>query len=182
MHNRILLTSFTTWKPHHTSNAADDLLDLVSGTTAASVSFLRKLPVDFELAPQQVITRFNELTPDILVCCGMAEERDRLHLESRAVIDAVTARTELDLEALCRDLPMTEISHDAGDFVCNTLYFQALNHLRTQPRRHHCLFVHVPLLTGANIDAIKMDFLTLLHRLGTVDIKTWETGSPARTD
>lgn len=180
MQNSILLTSFTTWMPHQTSNAADDLLEQVSGTIASSVSFLRKLPVDFELAPQQVIDRFNALKPDILVCCGMAEERDRLHLESQAVVNGVTWRTKLDLETLSRGLPMTEISHDAGGFVCNALYFEALNHLRTQERQNHCLFAHVPLLTAENINGIKDDFLTLLYSLGTVDMGTRETDSPGK--
>jgi pyroglutamyl-peptidase len=170
MQNTILLTSFTTWKPHHTTNASDDLLAHICGDVAESMSFLRGLPVDFELAPRRVLARFDELKPDILVCCGMAEERDKLNIESRAVVDDVTTMTELDLEQLTRSLPMTAISHDAGGFVCNTLYFEMLNHLKAQQRQHHCVFAHVPVLGTHNVDAIKRDFLTLLQRLGAAQL------------
>lgn len=170
MQNRILLTSFTTWKPHHTSNAADDLLAHISGDVSRSVHFLRGLPVDFARAPLQVLARFDELKPDVLVCCGMAEERHKLNVESQAVVDDVTTRTELDLEHLTRRLAMTEISHDAGDFVCNTLYFEMLNHLKMQQRQHHCLFAHVPVLGTHNVHGIKRDFLTLLQRLAEVQL------------
>jgi pyroglutamyl-peptidase len=170
MQNRILLTSFSTWKPHHTTNASDDLLAHISGDAAGSIYFLRRLPVDFELAPQQVRARFDELKPDILVCCGMAEERDKLNIESRAVVGDVTTMTEIDLEHLTRSLPMTVISHDAGGFVCNTLYFEMLNHLKAQQRQHHCMFAHVPVLDTHNVDAIKRDLLTILQRLGTAQV------------
>ena len=170
MQNRILITSFTTWKPHHTSNASDDLLDQVSADASQSIHLLRRLPVDFKLAPRQVLAKFNELKPDILVCCGMAEKRDKLNIESRAVVDEVTMTTELDLKPLTCDLPMTEISHDAGRFVCNSLYFEALSHIKAQQRKHHCLFVHVPILDRHNIIGIKRDFLTILQRLITSEM------------
>lgn len=170
MQNRILITSFTTWKPHQTSNASDDLLGQISADACQSIYLLRRLPVDFNLAPGLVLAKFNELRPDVLVCCGMAEKRDKLNIESRAVVDEVATTTELDLTSLTRDLPMTEISHDAGRFVCNSLYFEALNHLKAQQRKHHCLFVHVPILDRHNIDAIRRDFLTILQRLSTSEI------------
>jgi len=168
MRNSILLTSFTTWKSHQTSNASDDLINLISLGYSRSFYFLRKLPVDYKLAPRQVLDRFSELKPDILVCCGMAEERRKLNIESSAVLDKTTLATELDLESLTHNLPMTIISHDAGRFVCNTLYFETLKHLKTQQRKHHCLFVHVPVLDRYNVDTIKQDFLTILQRLGVV--------------
>jgi pyroglutamyl-peptidase len=170
MQNTILLTSFTTWKPHHTSNASDDLLAHISAEAAESVHFLRGLPVDFESAPRQVMASFEGLKPDILVCCGMAEERHKLSIESRAVVEGVTTMTEIDLPHLTRDLPMTQISHDAGSFVCNTLYFAMLNHLKTQPRQHHCLFAHVPVLGEHNSVGIEQDFLTILQRLGSAEL------------
>jgi pyroglutamyl-peptidase len=122
------------------------------------------------LAPGRVLERFDEIKPDILVCCGMAEEHQKLNVESRAVVDEQVITTELDLDSLTMDLSVTEISHDAGRFVCNALYFEALSHLKARQRRHHCLFVHVPVLESHNVDAIKRDFLTILQRLGMLEL------------
>ena len=165
MYSHILITSFTTWEPHHTTNSSDDLLHLLGVRGQGSFQSLRGLPVDFELAPQRVLERFNELRPKALICCGMAEEREKLSVEFRAVLDEKILRTNVDLKALTTDLPMTEISHDAGGFVCNTLYFRTLNHLYSQEEMHYCIFVHVPLLTEKNKSPLAADFLTIIERL-----------------
>lgn len=106
---KILLTSFTIWKAHHTSNSSDDLLEMISRTHLFPMHYLRKLPVDFRLAPQQVLARFRELLPDLTILCGMAEERDKLQVESRAVMGDEVITAGVDLEALTAGLAMTEI-------------------------------------------------------------------------
>jgi pyroglutamyl-peptidase len=169
MRSSALLTSFTTWEPHHITNSSDDLLAELTDITSSSLYFLRKIPVDFHLAPSKVLTRFNELKPKILICCGMAEEHKNLSIESRAVLGDEVIHTELDLNTLTKDLTMTEISDDAGGFVCNTLYFKALSHLSKQQANHYCLFAHIPVLTESNISGIKSDFLTVLQRLSVID-------------
>lgn len=165
MQRSVLLTSFTTWKPHHVSNSSDDLLERIGKSHIGPLHYLRRLPVDFRLAPKKVLARFDALRPDILICCGMAEGRERLSIESRAVLEGETLETRVDLQSLTRGLPMTEISHDAGGFVCNSLYFEALRHLHGQPRQHHCIFAHVPVLTGENAGQVESDFLVVVARL-----------------
>ena len=163
--NSILITSFSTWKSHHTTNSSDDLLHLLLEKELDSFHHLRSIPVDFELAPRHVLARFDELRPKVLICCGMAEERSKLHIESSAVLDEQLLQTVVDLEELTADLPMTEISHDAGRFVCNTLYYKTLEHLSSQEEDHHCIFVHVPVLTEENRDQLLADFISIIERL-----------------
>jgi pyroglutamyl-peptidase len=163
MKKSILLTAFTPWKPHHISNSSDDLLELLSCQHHQQLHLLRKLPVDFQIAPGKVLARFNELKPEILICCGMAEERKKLSIESRATLKERAVETSVDLKALTKGLTMTEISNDAGQFVCNTLYYKALNHL--DRRNHHCIFVHIPVLTAHNVRQISREFRCILDRL-----------------
>jgi len=161
---QLLLTSFTTWLPHQKSNAADDLLlELMQTPLPPTVHFLRQLPVDFVLAPQQAIAQIQQLQPNCVICCGMAESRTRLSVESRAVSGDRVLHTCFDLPQLVAELPMTEISHDAGRFVCNTTYYKVLEHLQDSPGRG--LFVHVPILTAINREAIVRDFQQLLMRI-----------------
>jgi len=56
---KVLLTSFEIWTPEHKSNSSDDLLGLISAQelTDYSLSFIRKLPVDSEIAPEIVISQ-----------------------------------------------------------------------------------------------------------------------------
>lgn len=161
----MLITTFSTWKPHHTSNASDDLLLRVIGKTRVPFLHLRHIPVDFETAPRRVLERFDELQPRILICCGMGEKRSKLNVESRAVLENKVLHTRVDLESLTADLPMTVISQDAGRFVCNTLYFRALEHLAAQQESYHCIFVHVPVLTEENSLGLEKDFISIIERL-----------------
>ena len=165
---KILLTSFDTWMPHQKSNASDDLLGKISQREFLSDSliFLRKLPVDYQAAPKQAIAKINQIQPDLLICCGLAESRAKLTVESQAFSGQNCRKTSVNLNNLVADLPCTEISHDAGKFVCEALYYSVLNYLQhsSQPDIP-CIFVHVPVLHSENSEAIAADFWVIVQRL-----------------
>lgn len=167
MRPRLLLTSFDTWQPHQRSNASDDLLAALLATNPApgQLHFVRQLPVDFQLAPAQLLQHFQSLQPDVVICCGMAEARSQLTVESNGKHQEEIRYTSLDLEPLIAALPMTQISHDAGDYVCNWLYYSVLKYIQEQQVKSHCLFVHVPVLNDSNFRPIFQDFSTLVQRL-----------------
>jgi pyroglutamyl-peptidase len=159
---KLLLTSFTTWLPHHTTNSSDDLLAVIqeSNLLPHQLHFLRQLPVDFDEAPKLAIAQVDQLQPDAVIACGMAESSSCLRLESRAVVADQVLETSLCLESLVGELAITEISHDAGTYVCNTTYHALLRHCH--PVRP-CLFVHVPLLTAERRESVVQDFGQILH-------------------
>ncbi|OLP15505.1 hypothetical protein BST81_25950 [Leptolyngbya sp. 'hensonii'] len=168
MANKLLLTSFDVWMPHHRSNASDDLLAalLQQELPISEVHCLRRLPVHFQQAPERVIAAIQQVQPDLILCCGMAETRSHLSLESSATVLGKTLCTSVTLESLILDLRLTHISHDAGQYVCNHLYYEILNYLQLADlTRMQCIFVHVPILTPANLEPIVLDFLTLIQRL-----------------
>lgn len=160
---KILITSFTTWLDHHRSNASDDLIEAIVDRAPPNCSFLRQLPVDFELAPKIAIAKINELQPDLTICCGMAESRQKLSLESNGKFQSNILRSRLDLNQLIESTAITEISHDAGNFVCNYLYYQVLKHCEEMNQQG--LFIHVPVLTSSNHALIVEDFLTILKQV-----------------
>ncbi|MEG4961055.1 peptidase C15 [Microcoleus sp. K4-B3] len=164
---KILLTSFDTWLPHQQSNSSDDLLAKISQIKSLpdSLTFLRKLPVDFQLAPNLAIAQINQLQPDTIICCGMAESRQKLTVESCACCDSDILKTAVNLEPLVADLAATEISHEAGKFVCEALYYAVLKHICDSQIAAKYIFVHVPILTPDNTDRIVADFLLVMRRL-----------------
>lgn len=168
MTNKILLTSFDTWLPHQQSNSSGDLLAKISQIQSLpySLTFLQKLPVDFQLAPNLAIAQINQLQPDTIICCGMAESRQKLTVESCACCDGGDIlKTAVDLEPLVADLAAAEISHEAGKFVCEALYYGVLKHLADSQMTAQCIFVHVPILTPDNTDKIVGDFVSIVNRL-----------------
>jgi len=164
---KILLTSFDTWLPHQKSNSSDDLLAKISQVQSLpdSLTFLRKLPVDFQLAPNLAIAQINQLQPDTIICCGMAESRQKLTIESCACCDSDILKTAVNLEPLVADLAATEISHEAGKFVCEALYYAVLKHICDAQIAAKCIFVHVPILTPDNAGRMVADFLLVMRRL-----------------
>ncbi len=165
MSNRLLITSFDIWEAHHISNASDDLLAMMGDRLPPETHVLRKLPVDFQVAPAAVIAAMATLQPDIVLCCGMAESRTTLTLEANGKCQEDVRPTAIALSQLLPQLPHTHISHDAGNFVCNHLYYTILQHIHQQRLASHCLFLHVPLLTAARQASIVSDFATLLQCL-----------------
>ena len=160
----ILLTSFQTWVPHQVSNSSDDLLARIQEETLGDrkLIFLRNLPVDTEKASQKAIAFLQQTPCDRVICCGMAESRQVLTVESNARRGKECLKTAIDLPHLISQLNTTQISHDAGQFVCEGLYFEILNYLQSSQSSGLGLFVHVPILTKDNEKAILEDFKNLL--------------------
>lgn len=173
MAKSILLTSFSTWKPEQPSNSSDDLFDLLLPHPELphhALYFLRKLPVDFSLAPYNVIQHIQIIQPDVVICCGMGEHRTTLDIESTAIRAEQTLHTEVNLPWLVDGLHMTHISHDAGQFVCNSLYFDVLDFIYHYHRGTPCIFVHVPRLSEKNQAMIVHDFLKIMRRVQSIRI------------
>ncbi len=167
MHPRMLLTSFDVWEPHHVSNASDDLLaELLNRQMLdETVQLLRKVVVDFQLAPEVIITKIQHMQPDVVVCCGMAERRSWLTVESNGTVASDTRYTTVDIHHLVQHLSHTKVSHNAGRFVCNYTHYMILKYIAEHQLKTDCIFVHVPVLNHQNIDAIVYDFFTILTRL-----------------
>ncbi|WP_071992319.1 hypothetical protein [Leptolyngbya sp. PCC 6406] len=172
----ILLTSFAPWRAHQKSNASDDLLEVVANhpRRPQNMAFLRKLPVHFDLAPMWVMAEIFALRPDVVVCCGMAEARALLTLEQfgrqregekSSLRGHRRLQTGLNLPVLAHNLALTAISRDAGNYVCNHLYYRLLESLPTALPHCQGLFVHVPRLHYRVRPWLLMDFLTVLERL-----------------
>ncbi len=165
--SHILLTSFQTWLPHQKSNSSDDLLAEVAKleSFSHSLTFLRHLPVDISQASERAIAKINELQPDIIICCGMAESRRQLSVESNASQGDTVLHNSVDFERLLDSSIGTTISHNAGKFVCEGLYYSVLNHLQKNDLKKHGLFIHVPVLTRNNMAEVLTDVELIMHRL-----------------
>ncbi len=163
----VLITSFLPWRAHQQSNSSDDLVTELHalGKLPADAHLLRQVPVSFQLAPTQVIGEIQRLRPRLVICCGMAESRSCLSLERQAKAAGQTLRTSIDLSSLMTETTLTEISDDAGSFVCNHLYYSVLDFVDKADWDMVAVFVHVPVLTSENRLGILNDFEAIAHKL-----------------
>ncbi|NER78903.1 MAG: peptidase C15 [Leptolyngbya sp. SIO1D8] len=165
----LLLTSFAPWRAHQPSNTSDDLIGLLQtrNQIPERTILVRQLPVHFQLAPCQVISAMVKTCPSVVVCCGMAEKRTFLTLEQYARWENKRLETSLKLPQLCIGTRWTDISRNAGTYVCNHLYYSLLAYVKKHRWPTQCLFVHVPLLTQHNQELVAHDFANILFRLQT---------------
>ena len=163
IHSKILLTSFQTWLPHQKSNSSDDLLEQIKDLKIPDkkLFFLRNLPVNTQSASSLTIKTIQNINPDVVICCGMAEGSSFLRLESQAFYENKHYKTNINLTQLAQNLKTTIISEDAGKFVCEGLYFHVLEYLYSLENIKG-LFVHIPILTPENNTLILEDFKSIL--------------------
>lgn len=161
----LLLTSFTTWLTHQKSNSSNDLLEIIERANTHDCYYLKQLPVEIEAASEKAIAIIQQIQPSAIICCGMAESRERLSIESNARCEGNCLPTVVELPQLLSCLSHTSISHDAGQFICEGLYYQILHYLQSANLTIPCLFVHVPVLTTNNQADIVQDFEAILDFL-----------------
>ena len=162
-----MITSFQTWRTYQRSNSSDDLIAELhrTGKLPADAHWLRQVPVNFQLAPMQVISEIQRLRPRLIICCGMAESRSYLSLERQAKAAEQTLQTSMDLSALMVETTLTEISEDAGNYVCNHLYYSVLDFIKQADWQMASLFVHVPVLNQENRPFILRDFVVIAQKM-----------------
>lgn len=128
------------------------------------------LPVTFEKSFEVLQEKIEAFNPDIVICLGLAAKRENIELESRAVNkihadikDNAGAEPQNQLisktgdEVYLSTLPIqgiagaltkeelpVKISNDAGNFVCNYLFYRLME--TNQDTERLCGFIHVPLL------------------------------------
>ena len=129
------------------------------------------LDVCYAWAEKRVREIITDEQPDLVVMVGVAAERNVVSLEQVAVNwdDAACAdnsgevrrgreilpggapryRSVLPIEQCAVRLSeqhfKVAVSEDAGSFVCNHVYYCALDQLRMMGREMRCVFVHVPM-------------------------------------
>jgi pyroglutamyl-peptidase len=164
---KILFTAFTTWMSHQVSNSSDDLLIELQklNLKKCELFFLRQLPVNTQIAGQLVIAKIEEVKPDVIICCGMAESRKTLTLEVQAVEGENVLKTTMNLDKILPDLKFTHLSYDAGQFVCEGLYYHILNYIKNHNLTIHCVFLHVPIITILNKELILTDVEKIITKL-----------------
>ncbi len=143
-----------------------------------------KLPVEFGRAAECVISKANELLPDIILCTGVAAGRDAICFEKVAVniktasvpdnsgfkpLDEsvvengpaayfATVPVRKMAEAVKAKGLSAKISYSAGVYVCNDLFYNLLH--KFSGTNTQAGFVHVPLtpeLTKDGISGMPLD-------------------------
>jgi pyroglutamyl-peptidase len=134
------------------------------------------LPTSFSVAGLLIRELIHNHQPDAVLCLGVAQKRDAIHIEriahnwdeakipdadglqlsgQRIVEDAAETHTStLPIERMLAALQAADIpaviSDDAGRYVCNHVFYSARYEIDLHNLNIPCGFVHVPGLAGVS--------------------------------
>lgn len=171
----ILITSFQPWRAHQHSNSSDDVIGNLDAQRQLpdDAIWLRRVPVSFQLAPMRVINAIYYWRPRAVICCGMAERRVRVTVEKRAKrLGGKSLETKLPLAEILHGTAFSEVSLDAGSYVCNHLYYSVLEFVEKLKMPTEAVFIHVPVLNLANQKVIFQDVDEIIYSISNWTIKS----------
>lgn len=150
--------------------------------------WLRHVPVSFALAPVRVESEIMRLRPRAVICCGMAEKRQRLSIERQAkrfpqkydvpngnapapVADEQVSilQTTMDVRRLMTGTVLSEVSEDAGAYVCNDLYYNVLKLVDQVSWEMAGVFIHIPVVNPNNKTFLLQDFFKIVSQISACD-------------
>jgi pyroglutamyl-peptidase len=138
------------------------------------------LPTEYMSAEIQIIKLIDSVGPDILICLGVDSSSTELRLERVAlnIDNAPIADNAGDIRHSCMIIPNgppayfstipfkeiwkelinsgipARISHYAGTYVCNHVYYTSLHYITTNKLDVVCGFIHIPLLSDVDSGVI----------------------------
>ena len=142
---------------------------------------IRKVNLDvmYHLDANKVIENIKEFNPDLVLLFGEAGGRrsisleyDALNMESATIPDnkgelilhheiiegaPLAYKTNLDVLKISDKMKdyKFSISYHAGTYICNEIYFSALDYIYSNKLNTKCGFVHFPFLTSQTVDKYK---------------------------
>ncbi len=163
----ILVTAFEPFGGE-TINASWEAARAIEGwRCGVAVVTARQLPCAYGACVGEFVEAFERLRPSVVVMTGQAAARSMVCVERTARLRAgVTARdnrgalgptasagkAQLQTTAPVGDMVLAireagvavRVSTDAGDYVCNHLYYGALHHLAHASPTTPAIFIHLP--------------------------------------
>ncbi|MGO9423042.1 pyroglutamyl-peptidase I family protein [Roseiarcus sp.] len=163
----VLVTAFEPFGGETVNASWEAAKHLDGASFGDAIVAARMLPCAFELCLPEFVAAFERLKPSAVVMTGQAARRGMVSVERFALRSvSVTARDnrgELGLspasgpDVVETTASATAVAHaireagvaarvstDAGDYVCNHLYYGALRYLSSQSPTTAAIFIHLP--------------------------------------
>lgn len=103
---------------------------------------------DFSLCADQLVSAVSNQLPDTILSFGQKPHSNRLYIETQAKSDREILKTSYDIsmieESLASNKIKYKLSNDAGNYLCNHIYFTGLKYIKTNGLKTKMLFIHTP--------------------------------------
>ncbi len=147
-------------------NSAKILLDNIKEQYNEDVLYLEN---DFEVSSNQIEEKLKE-NYDYVLIFGQKPNTKNIYLENNAILEETKLETDYYYGVLKENLESYNYkvvtSSDAGNYLCNNIFFRALNFKQKNNLKTKVAFVHIP--TIDNIEDIKHLAISILNYINTL--------------
>ena len=151
---KILYTAF-----NGKDNSSKILLDKITVKSADKL-YLRN---SFDTSVKQLINKLKKY--ELIISFGQAPlDKDTIKIEVIGKKDKDLYKTDFNYLKIKKDIEKkglrVYISNDAGDFLCNNLYYNGLKYIKENNINCKMLFIHIPKIENiSNIELLAKVFL-----------------------
>lgn len=147
-------------------NSAKILLDNIKEKSNLDVLYLKN---DFEVSSNQIEEKLSQ-NYDYVLTFGQKPNTKSICLENNAILEDVKLETDYYYGILKENLESNNYkvinSYDAGNYLCNNVFFRALGFKQTNNLKTKIAFIHIPTIN--NIEDIKYLASTILNYINTL--------------
>lgn len=147
-------------------NSAKILLDDIKQKCKEDIIYLEN---DFEVSSNQIEERLLQ-NYDYVLIFGQKPNTKNIHLENNAVLNEIKLVTDYYYGVLKEKLEQNNYkvvsSSDAGNYLCNNVFFRALNFKQNNNLKSKIAFIHIPTIN--NIDDINHLTSVILNYINTL--------------
>ena len=147
-------------------NSAKILLDNIKEKNNQDILYLEN---DFEVSSNQIEEKMLQ-NYDYILIFGQKPNTRNIYLENNAVLEETKLETDFYYGVLKEKLEINNYkvisSCDAGNYLCNNVFFRALSFKQTNDLKSKIAFIHIPTIN--NIDDIELLASTILNYINTL--------------
>lgn len=147
-------------------NSAKILLDCLKQKNNVDILYLKN---DFEISGKQIEEKLIQEYEYVLIF-GQKPNTKNIYLENNAILEDTKLITDYYYGVLKEILENNNYkvssSNDAGNYLCNNVFFRALNFKQENNLKSKIAFIHIP--TIANIKDVKHLANVLLNYINTL--------------
>lgn len=147
-------------------NSAKILLDNIKEECNQDILYLEN---DFERSSNQIEEKMLQ-NYDYVLIFGQKPNTKNIYLENNAILKGIKLETDYYYGVLKKTLESNHYnvlsSYDAGNYLCNNVFFRALNFKQKNNLKSKVGFVHIP--TIENIEHMKFLASTILDYINTL--------------
>ena len=159
MYKKILVCGF-----NGKNNSSEILLDKIS--TEKKIYLVNS----FVTSVKQLINEISINSYDYIILIGQKPKVKKLYFETQGKIkeDIIISQYNIkDIETHFKKFDHeVSISNNAGNYLCNNIYYHCLKYIKTEKLDTKAIFFHIPSIKNINnIEKLSIDFNEYLDRL-----------------